>query len=260
MSVQPDFDAFSRLFELRADLMAKIPESVSLASSLTSAPAREHLAQGLSRRLEIIAVSLDAVIDLTHPERTTPLSTDDSPQLNLHLNSIYLHLRGSLDNLAWALAFEIEHLGSPDESKVSFRRSVSLCSKKFVEALAPKHQELASILSRLAPWNDELKELRDPAAHRIPLYVPPSIMTPDEASRWGALQTQSIDSLNVGDCDASNAAMAAMDEIGTFAGLFLHSIRTDEAPRPLHPQLVLDLTSLEQAIDASIECLRSHAA
>jgi hypothetical protein len=44
---------------------------------------------------------------------------------------------------------------------------------------APKSQRpaLAFVFEQHSDWARELANLRDPAAHRIPIYVPPSLMT-----------------------------------------------------------------------------------
>jgi hypothetical protein len=55
-----------------------------------------------------------------------------------------------------------------------------LFGPRFLAALKSQHPKLASVLDQHDHWASELAELRDPAAHRVPIYVPPSVITSQE--------------------------------------------------------------------------------
>jgi hypothetical protein len=55
-----------------------------------------------------------------------------------------------------------------------------LFGKRFLDALKSRHAKLASVLEQYCPWERELAALRDPAAHRVPIYVPPAVATSQE--------------------------------------------------------------------------------
>jgi hypothetical protein len=55
-----------------------------------------------------------------------------------------------------------------------------LFRQRLLPALKAKCPELASVLDQHDNWSKELAELRDPAAHRVPIYVPPSVITSQE--------------------------------------------------------------------------------
>jgi len=42
------------------------------------------------------------------PDRVDPLGSDESHQLMVDINIIYLNMRGTLDDLAWALLYEFD--------------------------------------------------------------------------------------------------------------------------------------------------------
>jgi hypothetical protein len=57
----------------------------------------------------------------------------------------------------------------------------AVCSAHgFLAALESQHPKLISVLEQHDHWASELAELRDPAAHRVPIYVPPSVITSQE--------------------------------------------------------------------------------
>jgi hypothetical protein len=59
--------------------------------------ARKHLAEGVARRWLMIADSLNVIDTIAADGRTACLDTQETADLNLHLNSYYVHLRGTLD-------------------------------------------------------------------------------------------------------------------------------------------------------------------
>jgi hypothetical protein len=95
------------------------------------------------------------------------------------LNGYYLNLRGAFDNLAWALQFELGLFQSLVESSRN-RGRIHLFGGAFVTELTNKAPRLAQRLEALKPWAEEVKGLRDPAAHRVPLYVIPGVIRSQE--------------------------------------------------------------------------------
>jgi hypothetical protein len=132
---------------------------------IRSAGAVDHLRHGLCRRLLLLQRGAALICDLTPPEREDPLSDDEGADLNLHLNSIYLHIRGATDNIAWALALEHDVLGEAKEGDPSFQRRVGLFGKTFQNSLSMAYAEFAAALSEHLTTLGDLPQLRDPVAH-----------------------------------------------------------------------------------------------
>ena len=128
--------------------------------------AKRHVREGFNRRLLMMQVSRIFLREQTM--RTETLGTLWE-ELNVHLNSYYLNLRGALDNLAWAMKYEFDLLPEIDEQRVRGRSRCNLFGSEFQELLKRDHSQLAQMLFDLAYWQKELSNLRDPAAHRIPL-------------------------------------------------------------------------------------------
>lgn len=140
--------------------------------------ARRHVREGFDRRLLMMQVSR---IFLREQTRRTEAMGTLCWELNVHLNSYYLNLRGAFDNLAWALKYEFKLLPDVSEDSDKRRNLCNLFHPKFQKLLEPDHSQLAEVLVGLASWKDELSKLRDPAAHRIPLTaVGAVISTPEQ--------------------------------------------------------------------------------
>ncbi len=114
--------------------------------------------------------------EVTNPERKDVLDTYACAELNVHLNSFYVQLRGALDNLAWTLHYEFKILGTKDETDSDTRSKCGLFEKRFVRPLETLQPALAAVLREKQRWFRAFKEFRDPVAHRVPLYAMPGVI------------------------------------------------------------------------------------
>ncbi|MCH7939666.1 MAG: hypothetical protein IID13_07965, partial [Candidatus Marinimicrobia bacterium] len=140
-------------------------------TKLNDPHAERHLRQGFLRRLFQINSALEEVRRLTEAQSSEPLSHETSTLLDIYLGSYYINLSGALDNLAWMLAWEFQLTDTLSESDFAARRFCNLFREAFITALATNYPDLASYLADepIRNWYSEIRNLRDPIAHRIPL-------------------------------------------------------------------------------------------
>ena len=148
--------------------------------AFTSSNARRHFNEGFVRRHYMLQASRIFLCQHCSKGRKEPLSPYEATDSAIHLNAYYLNLRGAMDNLAWVLQYEWQLLAEVTEDGISGRQDCNLFRSRFLVALKSLHSELASMLDQHKNWARELAELRDPAAHRVPIYVPPSVITSQE--------------------------------------------------------------------------------
>jgi hypothetical protein len=148
--------------------------------AFTSANARRHFKEGFVRRHYMLQSSRLFLDKQCSQSRKEPLSPYEATDSAIHLNAYYLNLRGALDNLAWVLQYEWQLLADISEDGWRGRQVCNLFGPRFLTALKSQHPELASVLEQHGTWARELAELRDPAAHRVPIYVPTSVITSQE--------------------------------------------------------------------------------
>jgi hypothetical protein len=166
----------NRLRFLESNLEHRIVEA---SKTFKDAGALLHLKGGLGCRHYILRHCREYLERTCFASTDKPLSADTATEAALHLNGYYLNLRGALDNLAWMLQLELEVL--PNVTEASRRRTdINLFGKPFLDALKDKSSSHIRPIIALKQWGLDLVKLRDPAAHRIPLYVPPGIMTSQE--------------------------------------------------------------------------------
>jgi len=131
-----------------------------------TAEAKKHLDRGVNYRYFLIK---DSVLMLHEGISKIETSRYEIAKINIAFNSIYVNIRGVLDNLAWILRFDVIS-GSIDPKSISFS------SKKFLNKLRESGVNLEWI-SEFSSWFQNLSLLRDPIAHRLPLYIPPGLIT-----------------------------------------------------------------------------------
>jgi hypothetical protein len=223
--------------------------AVALAQSIVDQEANLQLRFGVSRRTKFIWLSLRRLFQSLSPERTEPLIQDDVEQAAQDLNVIYINIRGTLDNFAWCLRALFGH----EETRRLPPAQVHLFNKKFLKDT--NFNEVALLVDAFQEWNSELKERRDPAAHRIPLSVPPAILDALAQQQYAEISAEHAQLLN-----ATAAAVRANPEgalayfekldllhdrlqrLGTFVPLFVH--HPDERPMKIYPTVPQDIGEL----------------
>jgi hypothetical protein len=149
-------------------------------NTFANANAGRHFNEGFVRRFYMLQSSRLFLCQHCSHSRKEPLSPYEATDCAIHLNAYYLNLRGALDNLAWVLQYEWQLFADVTEDDKRGRQACMLSGRRFLDALQAKYPELASVLKQHENWSKELAELRDPAAHRVPIYVPPSVITSQE--------------------------------------------------------------------------------
>ena len=214
---------------------------IDFSQSLETEQSQYYLRYGAGRRLLMMWRAYRNAVLTAYPERTEPLSEDEQTVMSREINVIYMHLRGTLDNFAWSIAFE-----KYPEMKLE-PRTVEL----FNTQIKPMLNSLGIYdeIYVFEDWNKEVAERRDPVAHRIPLYVPGTVLTATEVEFRAQLHAEWIavsGTLNATNYDAVQPRMEdlwkRMNNIGTFFPYFIH--HPDRPLIPIYPTLPNDMACL----------------
>lgn len=207
-----------------------------LPTQLKANDAVYYMRYGAGRRLLMIWRSYRTITLTTPPERQEPLSDDEETTLSRDINVIYMHLRGVLDNFSWCFLFEKE----PEIANNINPLSVSLFSKEIRKRT--KYNTFWDELDKHSDWSNDAKSRRDPVAHRIPLYVPPSLLIGDEQTEYQDLTRRWYEAANRRDFDTCDLLNEQRQQIGTFLPCFVH--HPDQGTIPIYPTLPTDMTHL----------------
>lgn len=214
-------------------------QAIIAAKKLLSKEAQNYLQYGAGRRLLAIWYSYRSITHIAHPERKEPLSESEAHEINKDINLIYMHLRGVLDNYAWVYIFEKEpSLFKTSKGKV--RKNIGLFNKDISTDSHNKAFWLS--LEQHMQWANEMSDKRDPVAHRIPLYIVPSVITSDQAQQYEGLEKQQNDALKELDFDKVTALSLQQRKLGVFPMVFAHN--SHEALIPIYPTIPQDMAHL----------------
>ncbi len=230
-SIGPNF--YTRAYKISDQLRDLFIESVQLSEQLANPEAENFLKHGAGRRLRLMWDGYRLFLKVIPPNRVKPLQPDEIVETNLHLNSVYMHLRGSLDNFAWSLIWE-KRDGIADKISGSKVGLFFDCIKK-----DSVFSELWRDLSPYEKWATELKKLRDPVAHRIPLGIVPSILTEEEGEKYSQYYLEANEAASHLDFDKADDLHDKMSKIGKFVPLMVHDY--DEGTIPVYPTITDDI-------------------
>lgn len=218
-------------------------------NALTNDQAKYFMLHGAGRRLRMLHAAYQHIIDKVPPGRTDPLKHEEQQDLTIYVNIIYINARGLLDNYAWTLLYQKCPLQPIIPRKVDLFGPSILDNDAF-RAISP---ELASHKD----WNKEVKERRDPVAHRIPSYMPSSLLVDDaERKQWEDLATRRSQAAMSLEREAADQAFDKMENLGTFPCWFAH--HPDEPVMPIYPTLPTDLAHVVLISEIVMAFLQSH--
>ncbi|AFZ17886.1 hypothetical protein [Allocoleopsis franciscana] len=176
------FDKIRRDDFLKSHLDIHEIFSLKLQNNLCDG-AKKHLHRGLIMRLMMMEESIFS-LDEEIGKSEEPLDHYLATRLTLLLNAYYLNLAGSLDNLAWALTYQYSLVEEVDENNGKHRTFVQLLSTNFLDQLRKsKLEQLDKELQPFRDWYWDMRQFRDPAAHRIPLLVSHSVYSEEDVKK-----------------------------------------------------------------------------
>jgi hypothetical protein len=219
------------------DLQQLAMDGMSCANTLQPGKARQHMTQGVGRRLAALRRSLIKIFELYPPSRGQPLPREALEDIQIYLQAFVINLYGIFDNWAWAFVYRHDLL-----TQIGGRMNVSLFKDSTRQYLpAPLREYLAGEV--ISAWHDDyLKGYRDALAHRIPLYLPPAAWTKADAEKYEELEREKMECLQTRQWEKLEEVWAEQDVIGKACPTFMHEFTDEVSDRPvfLHPQIIND--------------------
>ncbi len=241
-------------------------KSQKLVRILKSKNSKEFLREGVGRRLFMLKASVDSIVNIYDEHRIKPVDDNEKTILSQSINFFYANIYAILDCLAFVFAFECPDY-SIDRGNNNELQKVGLFKKSFYTKINGLCEKLS--LTKLKHWYAEIKDLRHPIAHRIPLYFPEIYNYAD------SLKIQEVDKEYYNNLEAvwnnktlspdngiaeSNQLREKWQEtkatIEVFSGCFLHS--SEESKKYYHlSRLTFDLGILRHLLDNSFDYLHN---
>jgi hypothetical protein len=173
---------------------------------------------------------------------------------------IYINIRGSVDNLSRAIL----DVFCPSQ-KLS-PMSVHIFNKDFLKAVGSS--QVTDLADRFSAWHLEFKDRRDPAAHRIPLSVPPAVLDQKAQQIYAGVNREYCDAFNraietarageynqqlFDDVDSLSDRLAS---IGMFLPIFVH--HPTEGAIKIYPTVPEDIGQVVKIARGLSEIMSAH--
>ena len=224
-----------------AELINKLHQ---IGSALKNDKAKEYLFHGVARRLGVIERCVVNIYSIFPLQREQLLDWDELKDVDINLHAFFVNIFGLLDNMAWVAVYE------KDRRRGINKKDVGLYRIKTQEILNDDFREYLNS-DRMKKWHDEyLKNYRDALSHRIPLYVPPKNLTPDQQKQVADIEERRNKAIRGRDFSLIDNLQKEEDKIGTPSPFFLHSLpETDNKMVSLHAQVITDFGTVEEILD-----------
>jgi hypothetical protein len=201
---------------VRGELMNFTSHVVMAGHKLANKKAQQYMWYGVGRRLRMILVSYREIFDTVAADRQEPLPIVEMAAVSRDLNIIYINIRGVLDNYAWCLCLEKEMRKTTNLKN----NQIGLFYEKFRNH---KHlMKLKPLLASHLAWNTDLNTRRDPSAHRMPLYVPTSVLSDAETERFQQIWKDREEAIRSNNIERDIELCIEQSKLGKFRPTFHH--------------------------------------
>ena len=201
---------------------------------------RMYVQYGFLRRCSTIKYCVHEIYTLC-PPNVTKLKDFERKRTEIFMHEFVLNFFGIMDNLALILSYHFGFNISQREiglfPKKKFNKMRRLLSKDFNQKVSKYDNDFT---------NKYLKDFRHPLAHRIPFYIPPSILSePSDQEEWNKLIKKENESLLNGNLQQVDDIQKKQDQLGYFAPIIL-TIDNDfrQGFIYFHPQILADCNTV----------------
>lgn len=234
-----------------------------LAEQLTVPRAKTFATEALGRRLPVVERAVLNVFRIYPPDRRKFIDRDESADIAIQLHAFAINVYALFDNIAWICTLEAKLNIAPLNIGLFKRQCQAAIPAEFRTYLAePTIQQW---------FRDYGKVYRDSTAHRIPPYLPPRVLTRDEATRWRDLHAESMQLLiephshstggsireRIARHEKLEAEKHALGRNSIMIGL---SLTGEDANPPvyLHPQLLCDWGLAHELVRTFTKTMRAQ--
>lgn len=219
--------------------------------------AKEYATHGFLRRIKTLKRCIHNIYTICPPEIGTKPTSDELSDLAINLQSFVFNIYGCLDNIAWIWVSEKDvrdDKGVPIKKEyIGLRKENKLVRNSF-------SQEFRTYLDTLTLWFNYLEKFRHSLAHRIPLYVPPYVVSHKEAAEIAELEKLERDALRRYNFTEYEALSEKKDRLGTFRPWMTHSFSEQSPQIVFHAQILDDWNQVMEISEKFIEQLDSNEA
>jgi len=215
-----------------------------LTHRCNSSLALEYAHHGVCRRLSTLARCIDQVYALLPPECDEVPSREVLVDATVFLQAFVFNAFGVLDNLAFVWVNEKDIKKADGQPLPNGQVGLTIHKALVRASFSP---EMRAYLVERDPWFANLESFRHSLGHRIPLYIPPYIVSPENMAKYENLEAQ-IDAalFQRGDLETHVRLEVERDALTQFRPLMKHSFNDPAPPIMFHAQVLADFATVEE--------------
>lgn len=208
-----------------------------------NAGAREHADHGFSRRLSTMVRCVDRVFEILPPDGADIPTRDETVDATINIQSFVMNAFGCCENLAWIWVLERGVVRPNGAALPAGRVGLSATYQSVRDSFSPAFR---GYLDGREAWFAHLKDFRDALAHRIPLYIPPHTVAPEDGAQYQALGRAAQAALLRGALDEEVRLKAEQMALARFQPIMTHSLAALAGVVVFHPQLLADFATINE--------------
>ena len=212
-----------------------------LTHTYVSERGKEFGQHGFVRRLKSLQCCINNVYALIPPELEEPPDNETRHNAELQIQSFVFNTFGAAENLAWIWVSE-KNITKNDGTPLS-DGSIGIRKEKVRASYA---EGFRAHLLALEPWFNYLESFRHSLAHRIPLYIPPYIVTHANEPAYRELQDQIADAARRMDFAERDRLAVEQKQWTVFRPWMQHSFIETAQPIVFHCQMLADFNTIDE--------------
>lgn len=201
--------------------------------------AEEFAKHGYGRRLRVMVRCIENVYELLPPDYDGIPVEDTLIEATIYLHAFIHSTFGCCDNLAWIWVLE-KSVTQNDGSHLT-RNMVGLRTENLLKSYP---NSLKSFLDTQEEWYLRLKDYRNALSHRIPIYIPPHIISREAEPEYLRIETAASEALNLGDLAEYFRLKGEQKKLAYFVPWFTHSFVEESDFVFFHPHMLNDFNTI----------------
>lgn len=181
------------------------------------------------------------------PERP---SDDERTDGTINIQAFLFNVFGGLDNLAHILICEKQLIRADGKSFPSKQIGLGPDNINFRAAIS---SELSSYLATLDDWFGYLADFRHALAHRIPIYIPPYIITSAAKDEYERLENEKAQAFIAHNIERAFQLDEAQDALGQFEPIMTHSPLESPGFIAFHREILVDFYTIEEVAEKVLD-------
>jgi hypothetical protein len=215
-----------------------------LARAYHTEAGKEHAHHGVCRRVAILVRCVNQIFARLPPELEETPARETLLDAAIFIQAFVFNVFGTLDNLAFVWVNERD-VRKPDGTKLPNGR-IGLTKDK--ERVRESFSEgMQCYLAGRDAWMANLESFRHSLGHRIPLYIPPYVVSTADLPDYEDLGVRINDALfKRGDLEEHEQLKVERQALASFRPWMKHSFEDPTPPIAFHAQVLADFATIEE--------------